>query len=125
MAEAIRWPAMKVRVVGVRGGLRGAARRDPRTQTLNLQLCEEWNQRMRAHLHNRWQVELDQRLALIRRELETISVPRGVGQVLGTHVRIMSEAVQRRRQPHQFGLDRGIMRRAALLPSPPTQASDA
>src|SRR5262249_61631533 len=44
-----------------------------------------------------------------------VSERRSVGQILRTLVRVMSEAVKRRCQFHQLGLDRGIMRRAALL----------
>src|SRR6516162_8296001 len=44
-----------------------------------------------------------------------VSERRGVGQILRTLVRVMSEAVKRRCQFHQLGLNRGIMRRGALL----------
>jgi hypothetical protein len=36
-----------------------------RTQALDLQLGQEWHQRMGTHADDRRQVELDQRLALI------------------------------------------------------------
>ena len=43
-----------------------------RAQPLDLHLRQERHQRVRAHLHDRRHVELDQRLALIRRQLELV-----------------------------------------------------
>src|SRR5215213_1113497 len=62
-------------------------------QTLDLHLREERHQRVGAHLHDRRHVELDQRLALIRRELELIRVSRCVCHVLSTLVLVVSKAV--------------------------------
>ena len=70
---------------------------------------------MRAHLHDRWQVELDQRFALMRLKPKTVGEPDGVREILCTHCRVMSETVQRGCQLDQLGLNRGIMRRAAML----------
>jgi hypothetical protein len=51
----------------------------PRALPLNLQLRQERNQGMRAHLHHRGKVELDERLALIGRELEFVGEGRRIG----------------------------------------------
>jgi hypothetical protein len=51
----------------------------PRALPLNLQLRQERNQGMRAHLHDRGKVELDERLALIGRELEFVGEGRRIG----------------------------------------------
>jgi hypothetical protein len=51
----------------------------PRTLPLNLQLRQERDQGMGAHLHHRGQVELDQRLALIGRELKFVGEGRRIG----------------------------------------------
>src|SRR5215510_14108224 len=45
-----------------------------RAQALDLQLGEEWHQRMGAHPHDRRQVELDQCLALVGGKLEAVRI---------------------------------------------------
>src|SRR5262249_13533848 len=54
----------------------------PRAQPLNLQLRQERDEGMRAHFHDRGEVELDQRLALVGGKLELIREGRCVGHVL-------------------------------------------
>src|SRR3954463_13236068 len=78
-------------------------------QTLDLHLREKRYQRVGAHLHDGWHIELDQRLALIRRQLELVRIARRVGDVLCALVGVMCQPVQRRGQLDQFGLDRRIV----------------
>src|SRR5262249_23202573 len=87
----------------------------PRAQPLNLQLRQEQDEGGRAHFHDRGEVELDQRLALIGGKLESVREGGRVGHVLRAQLGVVGEAVQRRREFDQLGLDFRIMRGAMRL----------
>src|SRR6266545_7519615 len=87
----------------------------PRALARNLQLRQERNQRMRTHLHHRRKVELDQRLALLGRQLEFVGETARIGEVLRAQLGVVSKPVQRRSELDQLRLDRGIVRGALSL----------
>src|SRR5262249_12763286 len=91
---------------GTRGGEILNAELRPRAQPLNLQLRQERDEGVRAHFHDRGQVELDQRLALIGGKLEFVREGRRIGHVLRAQLGVVGEAVQRRCELDQLGLDR-------------------
>jgi len=98
-------------------------RLSPRAQPLNLHLRQERDQGMRPHLHDRRQIELDQRLALIGGKPELVREGRRIGHVLRPQVGVVGEPVQRRGELDQLGLDRRMMRGAlgVVVPAGPGQ----
>ena len=70
---------------------------------------------MRSHFYHRRQIELDQGLALLRRQPEAIRKGSRVRQELRALFGIMGKSVQCRCELDQFGFDRGIMRGVPLL----------
>src|SRR5260221_24438 len=70
---------------------------------------------MRPHFHDRGQVELDQRLALIGGKLEFVREGRRIGHVLRAQLGVVGETVEHRCELDQLGLDRGVVRGAMRL----------
>src|ERR1044071_935470 len=65
-----------------------------RAQPFDLQLRQKRRQRMRSHFDHRRQIELDQSLALLGRQLEAIREGARVGQKLRALLGIMGKPVQ-------------------------------
>src|SRR5436309_3472854 len=82
----------------------------PRALALDLQLRQERDERMRAHLHHGGEIELDQRLALIGRKLILVGKGARVGKILRSQLGVVRKRVQRRGELDQLRLDRRIMR---------------
>src|SRR6516164_10582064 len=77
---------------------------------LDLHIGEKRHQRMGAHRNDCACVEFDQRVALLRRQAESIGVAGGVGKKGGAARLVMGEAVQSDGQFDEYRLDRGIVR---------------
>ena len=65
-----------------------------RSQPLNLHLRQERDQRMGTHFRDGWQIKLDERFPLLRRQLELIGVGRSIRYVLCAQRRIVSETME-------------------------------
>jgi len=77
---------------------------------IDLHVGQESEQRMDAHRHQRFYVELEQRRLLLRREPETAGISDGIGEVFAAFPLVMRQAMKCGRQFDQFRHDRGIMR---------------
>src|SRR3954469_6899978 len=77
---------------------------------LDLHVREEGHQGMDPHRYHCGYVQLYERCALLRRQLEAVGIPVRAGEISAPLTCVVSEGVESCRQLHEFRLDRRIMR---------------